>query len=481
MKHILLILLVASVQLGAFAQDSLTLARCRSMALQHNRRLASAKVQREKAAHELLAAKANFLPKFDLNAIGAVSNLSGTIGLPSNPLPIYSFNAATGGYVPLLLTDGGGNVVGLSQYAEFPAMSVKYDVHKMFNASMSVVQPIYMGGKITAGCDMAQIAGKMADENMRLAESEVRVAVDEAYALALKAREMVAVAKSYETSLVELRRIVESAVRNGVRTRNDLMKVEVNLNRARLSITRAENASGLALMNLCRLVGLPLNAQPLLATPDLSRLEAMDISTLSVDSLQVLSRPEYSMMKNNVELARRKLTVARSEFLPSVAAFASGGYTNGGKMTIEATGSLYGTQRIYDNPLAESFSAGVGVTLSMPLFHFGERRGKIRSAKTSVLMAEIDLADSREKMTLELFGAYNTLKEQVEAVAIAQRSVEQAEENLRLSQSAFKSGVETLSDHLEARALWQSAHADEIDARAQLLVAQSKYLKAAGF
>ena len=117
----------------------------------------------------------------------------------------------------------------------------------------------------------------------------------------------------------------------------------------------------------------------------------------------------------------------------------------------------------------------------MPLFHFGERRGKIRSAKTSVLMAEIDLADSREKMTLELFGAYNTLKEQVEAVAIAQRSVEQAEENLRLSQSAFKSGVETLSDHLEARALWQSAHADEIDARAQLLVAQSKYLKAAGF
>ncbi|MGN1213670.1 MAG: TolC family protein, partial [Bacteroidaceae bacterium] len=116
MKHVLFIFLVALVQLGAFGQDSLTLDRCRSMALQHNRRLASARVQREKADHDLLATKANSLPKFDFNAIGAVNSLSGTMGMPTTQLPIYSFNAASGGYVPMLLTDGGGNVVGLSQY-----------------------------------------------------------------------------------------------------------------------------------------------------------------------------------------------------------------------------------------------------------------------------------------------------------------------------------------------------------------------------
>ena len=104
----------------------------------------------------------------------------------------------------------------------------------------------------------------------------------------------------------------------------------------------------------------------------------------------------------------------------------------------------------------------------------------IRSAKAALRMAQLELDDNRELMALELSQAYNTLKEQMEALEIARLSVEQATENLRLSRSAYDSGVETLSDHLEAQALWQSALADEIDARAQLLVALSKWRKAAG-
>ena len=95
-------------------------------------------------------------------------------------------------------------------------------------------------------------------------------------------------------------------------------------------------------------------------------------------------------------------------------------------------------------------------------------------------MAEIELADKREKMTLELAQARNTLREQLTALEIAQLSVEQATENLRLSRSAYDSGMETLSDHLEAQSLWQSALAEEIDARAQLIVALGKWRKAAG-
>lgn len=139
-----------------------------------------------------------------------------------------------------------------------------------------------------------------------------------------------------------------------------------------------------------------------------------------------------------------------------------------------------GIHNMYDKTLVDKFSGAVGVTLSVPIFHFGERRGKIRSAKAALRMAQLELDDNRELMALELSQAHHTLKEQAEALEIARLSVEQATENLRLSRSAYNSGVETLSDHLEAQALWQSALADEIDARAQLLVALSKWRKAAG-
>lgn len=448
--------------MDATAQDSLTIEQCRKMAVEHNRQLASARVQRQKTDFDLLAMKANYLPKLDFNAFDLANTMSGSLALKSSMLPVF---------------DMASQIAGM---AEFPAMTVDYSMHNLFGASLMLTQPIYMGGKITAGYNMTKIGKRIADENIRLTESEVRVKVDEAYAMAVKAREMVDVAKSYETLLQELMKNVESAVRHGMRTRNDQMKVQVKLNQARLAITRADNAYNLARMNLCQIIGMPLDLRPSVAKPDVSSMVMSEVLSASADSLQVLSRPEYAMLQEKTELARQQVKLARSEFLPQLAAFATGGYSYGGKVSVDATSSVGGQVNMYDKTLIDKFSGAIGVTLSVPIYHFGERKGKIRSAKASLQMAQLDLDDNRERMALELSQACNALKEQMAALEIARLSVEQAEENLRLSRSAYDSGVETLSDHLEAQSLWQSALADEIDARAQLIVALSKWRKAAG-
>lgn len=448
--------------MDATAQDSLTIEQCRKMAVEHNRQLASARVQRQKTDFDLLAMKANYLPKLDFNAFDLANTMSGSLALKSSMLPVF---------------DMASQIAGM---AEFPAMTVDYSMHNLFGASLMLTQPIYMGGKITAGYNMTKIGQRIADENIRLTESEVRVKVDEAYAMAVKAREMVDVAKSYETLLQELMKNVESAVRHGMRTRNDQMKVQVKLNQARLAITRADNAYNLARMNLCQIIGMPLDLRPSVAKPDVSSMVMSEVLSASADSVQVLSRPEYAMLQEKTELARQQVKLARSEFLPQLAAFATGGYSYGGKVSVDATSSVGGQVNMYDKTLIDKFSGAIGVTLSVPIYHFGERKGKIRSAKASLQMAQLDLDDNRERMALELSQACNTLKEQMTALEIARLSVEQAEENLRLSRSAYDSGVETLSDHLEAQSLWHSALADEIDARAQLIVALSKWRKAAG-
>ena len=195
-------------------------------------------------------------------------------------------------------------------------MTVDYSMHNLFGTSLMLTQPIYMGGKITAGYNMTKIGQRIADENIRLTESELRVKVDEAYAMAVKAREMVDVAKSYESLLQELMKNVESAVRHGMRTRNDQMKVQVKLNQARLAITRADNAYDLARMNLCQIIGMPLDLRPSVAKPDVSSMVMSEVLSASADSVQVLSRPEYAMLQEKTELARQQVKLARSEFLP---------------------------------------------------------------------------------------------------------------------------------------------------------------------
>ena len=480
-KHTILLLLLLSTAVSV-AQDSLSLYRCRQLALQHNRRITSATVRKEQASHTLQSVRANFFPNLKFNSLGMLSTASGSLNTPASPLPVYQYSAQTGGHVPMVMADAQGNVLGLAQFAEFPAMQVKYDMHRFFNASLMLTQPLYMGGKVQAAYRMAKIGSQMAEQGRQLTAQEVLVEVDEAYALLVKARELAGVARAYSRLLAELERTVESAIRHGMRTRNDLLKVKVNLNRSQLDVTRADHAERLARMNLCHVIGLPLDSAVCVTAPRWQEVSKQAEAAVEkgAGGASLERRPEYALLDQQTQMARQQVKMTRADFLPQLAAFATGGYAYGGKVKVDATTALAGTQTLYDHTLADQFTASAGVSLSVPLFHFGERRGKIRSAKAALRMAEIDRADKTEQMQLELAQACNALDEQLSACRIAALSVEQATENLRLSRSAYDAGTETMSDLLEAQALWQQAKAEEIDARAQLIQALSKWQKAAG-
>lgn len=85
-----------------------------------------------------------------------------------------------------------------------------------------------------------------------------------------------------------------------------------------------------------------------------------------------------------------------------------------------------------------------------------------------------------EQMLLELAQSVNNLDEARLESTIAERSLQQAEENMRVSRSQYDVGLETLSDHLEAQALWQQAYETKVDARFRLYLNYITYLKATG-
>ena len=85
-----------------------------------------------------------------------------------------------------------------------------------------------------------------------------------------------------------------------------------------------------------------------------------------------------------------------------------------------------------------------------------------------------------EQMLLELTQAANNLDEARLESELSDRSLQQAEENMRVSKSQYEVGLETLSDHLEAQVLWQQAYETRVDAHFRLYLNYITYLKAAG-
>ena len=459
MKKILipLIAFVFDGFLTGVTAQTLTLKECIDKALEYNKSLSSAKLKLEQTSFDMKSYKANFYPQFNLMALDFYSTAKGNFTIEGGHLPIYNYVESSGTFVPDVTKNADGSYT-LNQYADFPSQTMKWKLKNMFVGSVSVMEPLYSGGKISTAYEMSKLGVNMATENIRLTESEVVVKTHEAYYLAVKAKEMGEVTRSYKALLDELKKNVEGAFRHGMSTRNDIMKVQVKQNEAELSIQKADNGYQLALMNLCHIIGLPLTSEVEVVKPEVSANASLPIERGE--------RPEHVILDNKTELARQNVKLTKSDYLPNVAVGATYSYANGGELA---------GKKLIDNG-----SASVGVVVKMPLDFFGGSTNKIRSAKAAYQIAQLEQQDLDEQMELEWAQCHHLYDEAQTELNLCQVSFEQAAENMRLSKQQYEVGFETLADYLETQAQWQQCNAALVNARCQLQLAYVRLLKASG-
>ncbi|MFI3292203.1 MAG: TolC family protein [Rikenellaceae bacterium] len=425
--------------------QALTLEQCRQMALDSNYKLKSSS-EKILASEDLLKAyKTNNLPNFSLGGNYLYSSMS------------YSL-AMAGGYLPIF-TNG---VMSSDTFAYMPDQNYELEVGSVFNVSAMATQPIYMGGQVSNAIKLARVGVKVSNLERQLSQTEVLELVDNAFYKVVELEELLLSAQKYEAVVEEFHTQMESAYNRGMKTRNDLLKVGVRLSEAKLMTQKATNGLRLATMNLCYTIGLPLST----AEVSLSSSNIEQGQQINDNSLDVTSRPEYAMLEEQIIAKELEVKITRGGYLPSLSAVASYGYANGVK--INGATALNGT----------SFMGGV--SLNVPIFHWGEGRRKTSAKQREVTMAQNQMADMKQLMSLELLQAINTYNESLLEVSLAQESVTQAEENMRLSKSHYDAGMETIADYLESQALWQKAMSDLCAARAGQRTSYTSYLKCRG-
>lgn len=440
-----------------------TLAQCRALALAHNRTLATARLKLQQATHDMKSYKANHYPQINLMATDFYSTAQGHITIDGGQLPIYKYSPAHNQHIPDITLHPDGTYT-LNQYADFPPQQIDWKLKNIFTGGISLTEPLYAGGKITAAYKMSKLGIQIATDNIRLTEEETILHTDEAYYTLLHTQELRKVAQAYKTLLDELMKNIQAAQHHGMRTHNDAMKVQVKLNEATLAIQKADNAHQLATMHLCHIIGLPLNT-PIQATtpPDQDHTTTL---TNTTTPLTITTRPEHAILQHKTELTRHNIHLTQSDHLPHIALAATYTYTNGAELA--------------GKPLLDNASLTAGITLTMPLDLFGTTTNKTRSARAAHQIAQLEQQDLTEQMQLELQQNINLANEAQTELNLAHTALTQAQENLRLSRQQYDLGLETLSDHLEAQAQWQQCSANLANARCQLNLAHTRLLKAAG-
>lgn len=445
MKQLLILIVTILFTISLKAQE-LDIATCRNMALKQNKQIAIAEAQTREAELAVKEAKSNFLPNISANALYLHNSEELEAATPDLPI---------------------------AQGLTIPSMGIGIGLQNSFNASVSVTQPLYMGGKIISGTKMAEIGSEIYSINEARRKDEIIVECDQAYWNCIMATELAKVASKYKETLTKLLNDVKKAEKVGMKSKNDLLKVQVQLNQATLNEHRAYNSIKVAKMNLCRIIGVDINSNITLS----EGIENYDTPEIN-NSYTFAEIPEIAILNKRIELQKESLKFTRSDYLPSAAAMVGYGYTNA--LTLKGTTLFTKTLIPESERLLNGGSMSAIATLKIPIFHWGEGRNKVKQAKEQIKIAELELAHANDMINLNIQVALNRIDEASQLKTMCKSAIVQADENLRVSTNHYKAGMEPLSDLLEAQTVWQKAYNDYICSCIEEQLAHLNYLKVTG-
>src|SRR5690606_9986927 len=223
--------------------------------------------------------------------------------------------------VPNILTTIDGKPI-FKEYAYFPGMELSLKPNGTYIAGLSTEMPIYVGGKISSAYKMSKIGVEMARLNETNTKNEVVLLAVQAYWTYVETLELEKTAQMYIDLVKQLEKDVTNSYDAGMVPRNDLLKVQVKLNEIELQLLRVENGVRLSRMNLCHVVGLPLNSDITIE----QELEC-DIKK-DIPMPNLFSRPEYELSSKQIEIKEQQVQIVKSEFLPRLGIAGSMNYAN---------------------------------------------------------------------------------------------------------------------------------------------------------
>ena len=455
MRNVVLIVLCA-ISLAASGQV-VTLDSCRNMALRNNKEIQQATLAIDKAGYQRKEAAAAYLPQFDLTAGYIYNSRRVSLVKEDQMLPTKSFNLQTGTYDYNLVIDPrtGAPLQVNGQYvpstvALLPKSGLSYNIHNLMGGALTVTQPIYMGGKITAMNQITELAGQLAREMRESKVEDVIYNVDAAYWQVVSLCSKQKLARSYVNLVQKLDDDVKAMVNEGVATRANQLAVDVKLNEANVDLTKVDNGVTLSRMLLAQLCGLPVNTMMTLADEGREELGL----TLAPSSYNLDEVYDKRHDVRSLELATRiydqQVKVARSEMMPKLAAVAALHATN--------PNSYDG----FENKFGAAFS--IGATLKVPLWHWGGLSNKVKAARVDADVKRLELDDAKEKIALQISQAAFSYQEAYKTYEATKANLAQADENLRIAGIAFKEGMGSIDEVLAAQTAWLKANSEKIDA-----------------
>lgn len=251
----------------------------------------------------------------------------------------------------------------------------------------------------------------------------------------------------------------------GLATIADVLQARTALSQAQLTYETIEGNLRTIEGALATTMGLPATTR--FDFGELPENVATAATTQAVDALiaqATIDRPALAAARADAERARVHVEEVRSAYLPSVTVNSAAGRT-----FFLAPGSASS---------ANSFSAGLG--LRFPLFTGFRNVFDVRAARLQAELAQEDVRDLTQQIGLQVWSSYYAVQTAKQRIATSRDLLASAQESANVAAARYREGVGTIVDVLTAQSSLETARAQEVQARADYLLALAELAHATG-
>lgn len=412
------------LSLPVLAQQSTLLEKYRTMALDYNHDLKAAEKNIAASMEVEKSARADLKPKLS----GAAS-----FQYTGNPMELTLD-------IPS---------IGLSKTVEGKNLN--------YGGSLSILQPVYTGGRVLESIRMAQHQQALAGNQAKALNDAVCYQTDIQYWSAVARQEIVDVAEDFRNSIAALVKTIKERVEVGLVDPQDLLMAEVKLNEAEYQLLQAQSNFEIGRMALNSMIGVRLE-QP-------TELDAQIPIVVVSDSLWLstgMGRPEIQMAYDKIRIAESTKKLNDSQFKPQFYVGVEGSYSSPG----------YNFKKDLDPNYA------VYAKVSVPIFEWGKRRSEKRVSSFRIGMAEDNLNKVVDRVELEVSIARKALSQAIERVRLSESSLAKAEENEAKAVERYNEGKVSVVEVIDAQTYRQTSQVNYVQAKAAAQGHYSELIKA---
>lgn len=373
--------------------------------------------------------------------------------------------SAFAGFIPSLSLTGSQLTVKEEQVLPLPfgpggtTIDMVLMAKNTYSYGYSIQQNLFTAGKVINGYGISRANMRAAREEYRKTRNEVIFETTKGFYSLLLAQEMTSLLEESYKQMEEHVSQVKAYYDNGIISKLDLLRAQVQLLNLKPQVTRARNGVKLAEDYFNMTLG--ISVQTHFKLEGEFRFEEIRVNQEELIKTALENKPELKMLEERVSMARKAYALAIESNGPNLI-------------------GIYSSKRTNPYNLMEGWGDDWNIVLSLqwPLGLGGY--GRAKSAKAQYEQAEYGLQLLKDGAVIEVKQLCMTLQQEKENIESQTENIAQAEEALKIAEERYKSGIISNLEYMDTQIAQTQAKTNYFQAIANYAIAKAQLLKATG-